>query len=368
MVAATAALLSAVGGPFELVDVEVDEPRDDEVLVRVTACGLCQSDLLVQSGSTPATLPIVLGHEGSGVVERVGRGVRMLHPGDHVVLQSANCGRCLMCLRGRPGHCTSWLPLNLSGGRRLDGSSTVARHGQPVTAHFFGQSSLATYAVVDQRTAVRVPDEVPLDLLGPLGCGVQTGAQGVLNVLAPRAGSVLAVFGCGAVGLSAVIAATRLSGAFVIAVDVQPARLRRASELGAAYTVDATATDIAEAIRVYTGGRGADYALETSGAPGVLRTAMESLAPLGTCGVISSHGFEAETTLRILPFIADGLTLVGMNQGEVVAQESIPALVELYRSGRFPFDQLTEFFEFGQVNDAVAAMRSGSVVKPILRM
>lgn len=368
MFPATAALLTGIREPFEIHSVEVDDPRPSEVVVRIAACGLCQSDLLVQSGSTPVQLPAVLGHEGAGVVEQVGRDVRMLAPGDHVVLQSASCGRCLMCLRGHPGHCTRWLELNLLGGRRLDGSATVRRDGSELAAHFFGQSSLATYAVADERTAVRVRPDAPLELLGPLGCGVQTGAQGLLNVLRPRPGSTLAVFGSGAVGLSAIIAAANLTGTFAIAVDVHPGRLRLAEELGASYTCNAAEVDPVEAIRDHTHGRGVDYALETSGAPGALRQAVESLAPLGTCGVISAHGFDAETTLRILPFISEGLTLVGLNQGEVVAQESIPALVELYLAGRFPFDRLVRAYDLADINAAVAAMQDGTAVKPVLRM
>lgn len=368
-VTATAALLDGVGDPFRVAQVELDEPRAREVLVRVVGCGICHSDLQVQSGGTPSAFPALLGHEGAGVVEAVGSEVASLAVGDHVVLQSASCGRCDRCRGGRPGHCRSWLELNLLHGHRPDGSVTVRRDGQAVRAHFFGQSSMASHALADERTAVKVDADLDLlRVLGPLGCSVQTGAQAVLNVLRPQAGAVLVVMGAGAVGLSAVMAAASLTAARTIAVDVRPGRLELARELGAEHVVDARGVEVAEAIRELTGGRGCDFVLETSGAPDALPTAVASLDSLGTCGVISARSFDAEARLRIVPLIAEGISLVGINQGEVLAQESIPALLALHRAGRLPFDRLVRTYPLADVEQAAADARSGATVKPVLVM
>ncbi len=368
-VTATAALLEDARAPFRVEQVEVDEPGSTEVLVRIVGCGICHSDLQVQTGTTPSAFPALLGHEGAGIVEAVGSEVSALAVGDHVVLQSASCGRCVRCLGGRPGHCRSWLQLNLLDGRRPDGTATVRWRGRDVRAHFFGQSSMATYAVADERTAVKVDADLELlRLLGPLGCSVQTGAQAVLRVLRPPAGAVLAVLGAGAVGLSAIMAAAGLTGAIVIAVDVQPRRLELARELGAEHVVDPRDGDVAQAIRRLTGGHGCDFVLETSGAPEALPTAVASLDSLGTCGVISARSFDAEARLPIVPLISEGITLLGINQGEVVAQESVPALLRLHRAGRLPFDRLVRTYPIAEVEQAAADARSGATVKPVLLM
>lgn len=365
---ATAAILNGVNEDFELATVLVDEPRRNEVLVRMVATGLCHSDLSVRSDVTPFPLPAVLGHEGAGVVEAIGDHVEGLQLGDPVVLQSASCGRCLACLQGHPLHCDFWRDWNLGNGRRPDGSPTVTREdGSPLHGHFFGQSAFASYALAAERTVVKVPDTAPLWQLGPLGCGIQTGAQSVLEVLRPRPGDHLVVFGAGAVGLSAVIAGASLSGAIVTAVDVNPQRLSVAKELGATHALHAGGRDLAQRIFDATGGRGADFTLESSGVPAVLELAVEVLAPLGTCGIVGAPHFSARLSSPIIPLVAKGARLVGINQGEVVAQQSIPALTELLAAGRFPFDRLLTEFDFEDINLAVSEAQAGRAIKPVLR-
>src|SRR5438876_3465467 len=215
MPTATAAVLHDHHTAFQLAEIEVDDPRPDEVLVRIVASGVCHTDLSVRDDVTPFPLPGVLGHEGAGLVEAVGRDVTDLAVGDPVVISFASCGHCPSCRHGHPVYCDTWGPLNLLGGARADGSATLALDGTALHGHFFGQSSFATLALATARNVVRVPEEAPLELLGPLACGMQTGVQAVVNILRPSAGDTLVVFGAGAVGLSAVMARAYLSGSYV---------------------------------------------------------------------------------------------------------------------------------------------------------
>ena len=368
MPTATAAVLAANHEPFVLEEIEVEQPQRGEVLVRVVATGLCHTDLSAQEGLIPFPLPGVLGHEGAGVVEQIGDGVTDLEPGDHVVMSFTFCGGCRSCRTGHPVYCESWAGLNLFGGSRADGTPTLHRNGGDLHGHFFGQSSLATRALAPAGGVIKVPREAPLELLGPLACGVQTGAQSVLNVLRPEPGSTLAIFGAGGVGLSALIAAVHLTGATVVVVDVNPARLELATRLGAAHAVNAREQDPVEALQEVSGGRGIDRTLEATGVPSVLSDAIEVLAPLGVCGIVGAPAPDAEVSMNILTAIVKGSTVVGINQGDPVPRESIPALIELHRQGRFPFDKLITDYDFADIQQAAEDAAAGTVVKPVLRM
>ena len=243
MIVTSAAVVEAPGAPFTVRDIILDDTRPGEVLVRMIATGLCHTDLGVQAGGIPFPLPGVLGHEGAGVVEEVGAGVTDVTPGDHVVLSFTSCGQCAGCRGGHPAYCLSWVPRNLISGTRDDGSPTAMMNGTPIGGHFFGQSSFAAHALVDERSVVVVGRDAPLDILAPLGCGVQTGFGTVWNVLRPAPGSSLAVLGTGAVGLSAIMAANLLPLAAVVAVDRVPERLALARGLGATHTVNPTRED-----------------------------------------------------------------------------------------------------------------------------
>lgn len=199
----TAAVVREKASPFQITELELAEPRNDEVLVRIVASGVCHTDLIIRDQYYPVPLPVVLGHEGSGVVEQVGKDVTKVQPSDHVVMSFFSCGNCPNCRQGKPGYCLNFYNSNFSGAR-LDGSSAFKQGETKVHGHFFGQSSFATYALASERNIVKVPKDVPLELLGPLGCGVQTGAGSVLNSLNPEVGSSIAVFGADSVGLSAV--------------------------------------------------------------------------------------------------------------------------------------------------------------------
>lgn len=282
--------------PFVSRELELEEPRADEVLVRVVATGVCHTDLIVRDQWYPVPLPAVLGHEGSGVVERVGENVTRVEPGDNVVLTFNSCGACANCASGNPTFCADFFARNF-GAARPDGSVSHHHGESGVHSHFFGQSSFGTYTIAAERTVVKVGADAPLERLGPLGCGVQTGAGGVLNALRPEAGSSIAVFGAGAVGMSAIMAAALSGCTTIIAVDIKPNRLELARELGATHVVDASERDAVEEIRRITGG-GAQYTLETTAVPRVFRQAVDALAPLGTCGLIGAAPLGTESTLR----------------------------------------------------------------------
>jgi aryl-alcohol dehydrogenase len=360
-----AAVVESGGAPFTLTDVELDEPGPGEALVRMVAAGLCHTDLGAASGGLPFPLPGVLGHEGAGVVEAVGPNVTGIAPGDHVVLSFTSCGGCHNCRDGHPAYCAAWLPLNLIGGRRADGTSTISRDGAPLGGHFFGQSSFAERALVDERSLVKVDPDVQLESIAPLGCGVQTGVGAVWNVLKPKAGSSLVVLGAGAVGLSAVMAAALTPATTVIAVDKVAERLALARSLGATHTVNADEGDIAEAILALTGGQGADGVVESTASVAVLRKGADVLAPRGTLVVVGAPPFGTEVALDVNALLP-GKKVVGLTLGDSETRTSIPALVQLVRDGRLPLHRLITHYPFADIEQAVRDMSAGKTIKPVL--
>ncbi len=296
----TAAVLERYHEPLEVKTLLIDEPQPGEVLVRTVATGVCHTDAIARDEDMPFPAPGVLGHEGAGIVEAVGGGVTAVAPGDPVVIGWPWCGTCRNCLAGRQRYCAQMPPLVTAGGRP-DGTSALRRpSGEPVHSHFFGQSSFATHVMTYERSVVKVPEDAPLELLGPLACGLSTGAGAVFNALQPPAGSSIAVFGTGAVGLAAVMAARESGCTEIVAIDVVPSRLALARELGATETIDASGgTDVVGAVREVTGGAGIDFTLECTGNMTVLRQAVDALAMPGVCGVIGGAPAGAEFALTI---------------------------------------------------------------------
>ncbi|MFF3333940.1 NAD(P)-dependent alcohol dehydrogenase [Streptomyces sp. NPDC002888] len=360
-----AAVVESGGAPFTLSDVVLDDPAPHEAVVRLVAAGLCHTDLGVASGGLPFPLPGVLGHEGAGVVEAVGSAVTGVAPGDHVVLSFTSCGDCRNCHGGHPAYCTTWLPLNLLGGRRADGTATISRDGEDLGGHFFGQSSFAERALVDERSLVKVDPDVPLESIAPLGCGVQTGVGAVWNVLKPTAGSTVVVLGAGAVGLSAVMVAALSPATTIIAVDRVAERLALAKELGATHTVDAGQAVLGEAIAEITGGQGADGIVETTGSVAVLRQGVDALAGRGTLVVVGAPPFGTEVSLDVNGLLG-GKQVVGLTLGDSETQTFIPALVKLVKEGRLPLDRLIGTYAFADIEQAVQDMTSGKTIKPVL--
>lgn len=366
MIPISAAVVRSKGGPWSIETLELDDPRDDEVLVRMVAVGVCHTDLSIRDQYLPLPLPIVLGHEGAGVVERIGKRVSKLDVGDHVVLAPSSCGACRNCQSGIQVYCEKSIPLNF-GGCRMDGSATLWAGEKIVSGSFFGQSSFATHALANERSAIRVPSDLPLELLGPLACGIQSGAGTVLNALRPRAGASIAIFGVGPVGLSAVMAAKLAGCTTIVAVDIQESRLQLARDLGATHAVNNKDAAAVEVIRSLTRQKGVDYTIETTAHNRVIRQAVDCLTTPGVCAVVglAKIGSQVELDINGIMF---GRTVRGVVEGESIPSVMIPALIDLWRQGRFPFDCLIRKYPFADINQAAADMTSGEAIKPVLVM
>ena len=358
-----AALAQAPHQDFTLEEVELDAPRNDEILVRIHGVGLCHTDLAVRDQHLPLPLPAVLGHEGAGVVEAVGAAVTKVRPGDRVALTFRSCGACEPCLRDEPAYCVQLNALNF-GCRRTDGSATVHRDGQALTASFFGQSSFAERALAYERNVVKVPDGVPLALMGPLGCGVQTGAGAIMRSLACRAGSTVLVVGGGSVGLSGVLGAV-VQGCKTIIVSEPEARRRTlAQELGATHVIDPTTRDLAAAVRAILPD-GVDYVLDTTARPDVVLAAISTLSVHGAIGLAGVPSDPA-ATLTLPMFVEAKITIRWIIEGDSDPDVFIPQLIELYRAGRFPFDKLIRTYPLREINQAVRDQHDGVTVKAVL--
>jgi aryl-alcohol dehydrogenase len=364
--AAKAAVVRGKGARFVIEDVQIGPPTADEVLVRVLATGICHTDAIVRDQYYPFPLPGVLGHEGSGIVEEVGANVTNVARGDHVVMTFMSCGQCRQCQRGETAYCGDFFMLNVGGARKDGSTGTSDAQGYVLHDHFFGQSSFGTHAVAHSRNVIKVPKEIPLEILGPLGCGIQTGAGAILNALAVGAGDSVAVFGVGAVGLSAVMAARTAGATTIIALDVLPSRLKLALELGATHIVDSGKEDGVETVRKICGG--VDYSLDTSGRSTVLRQAIDALGIRGTCGIVGAPPLGTEASFDINSLMIPGRSIRGICEGDSLAAVFIPQLIELHRQGRFPFDRLIKFYEFDEINAAIDDAAKGVTIKPVLRM
>lgn len=357
----TVAVVNEQGADFSLEEVELDGPRADEVLVRVVATGLCHTDIHLK-GFLPAEMfPIVFGHEGAGVVEEVGADVAGIEVGDHVVLSFRSCRTCASCTRGLVGYCESALVLNYMG-LRLDGSTTYSRNGAPVFGSFFGQSSLSQHAIAYADNCVVVDRSLDLTRVAPYGCGFQTGAGTVLNVLEPGPEDSLVVYGVGAVGLAALAAARHLGTGTLVAVDPMASR-REAAERFGAVAVDPTEVTVVDRVRELTGG-GASYAIDTTAIAEVVRQAQQSLRTRGTL-VALGLGAE-EYTLDAIDLLQSGKTVKASVEGDSDPQEMVPRLIAMNAAGEFPVDDLIATYSFTEINDAVADVAAGRVVKPVL--
>ena len=363
---ANAAVVDAAHAPFVLQDVEVAALSDDEVRIKIAAVGVCHTDLGARAGAFPTPLPAVLGHEGAGTVLEVGSAVTHVTAGDRVVLSYDSCGHCATCVTGGTPYCREFLPRNFLAAR-LDGSTAFSRDGHPLGSHFFGQSSFATETISPARSVVRIDSEIPFEVLAPFGCGVQTGAGAVMRSLRPPAGSTIAIFGAGGVGMSAILAAQIVGCDTIIAVDLHPDRLALAAELGATHTINGGDTDAVEEIASLTGA-GADFTLECTGVPAVLSQAVGSLAPTGTCGVVGAPPFGSTANIDVNAVLSMGRRIQGIVEGDSLVAQFIPQLVEFWRQGRLPVERFITTFDFDQINDAVAQAESGATVKPVLRV
>ncbi|MFW0873046.1 NAD(P)-dependent alcohol dehydrogenase [Rhodococcoides corynebacterioides] len=361
----TAAVARSTGDPLTIESLELDELRSNEVRVRMVASGVCHTDAIVRDGIYPTPLPAVLGHEGAGVVEGIGSDVTTVAVGDHVVLSAAYCGKCVQCRSGRVAYCENLFAEDF-GGRRHDGTTSLTSESGPVSSHFFGQSAFSTHANVVETSIIKVDKNVPLETLAPLGCGLQTGAGAVLNDLRPAPGTSIAVFGTGAVGSAAIMAARIAGCTTVIAVDLHDSRLELAETIGATHTVNGRTDDVVERIADITGGAGLNFALDTTAVPAVLQQAAASLGIGGTVALVGAAAPGTEVTFEIGASLVKGWTFKTIIQGSSVPQQFIPRLVELFEQGRFPFDKLIRHYRFDDINTAFADSENGSTIKPVV--
>ncbi|MEL7129485.1 MAG: NAD(P)-dependent alcohol dehydrogenase [Pseudomonadota bacterium] len=350
---------------FKIETLELEDPREDEILVRIKGVGICHTDIVFGSGAMPYPFPAVLGHEGSGIVEAVGTKITKVRPGDHVVMTFRSCGACDLCDDGEAAYCRTMPMLNYTG-RREDGSSAIRNENGPVGSNFFGQSSFATYALTYERNVVKVDDDLPLELLGPLGCGIQTGAGAILRSLAARPNSTLLVLGGGSVGLSAVMGGKIAGCSTIILVEPQAARRSLGLELGATQTIDPITTDdIAKAVREAVPS-GVDYVLDTTGRPDVQAAAMAALGGKGVFGLVGISPPDAPTPGLANGLMAFGQSVRGIIEGDSDPDTFIPEMIDHYRAGRLPFDKLIKTYSFDDINTAIADQHSGACVKAVL--
>lgn len=363
MKAAKAALFYGLDKPLAIEDVSVAAPLDDEILVKIHAVGICHTDLTLMHYPIPT--PVILGHEGAGVVEQVGKNITHVAPGDHVVITMDYCGQCKTCKKQRYFYCQQSVPRNFSW-YRSDGSPTVSLDGKPVAAKFFNQSSFASYAIGSANNVVKVTSEVPLKLLGPLACGIQTGAGTVINELDAGPEDSIAVFGVGAVGLAAVMAAKIRNCQRIIAVDLNADRLQLALNLGATDVVNPADADVIESIKSLTDG-GVDFAVEATGKPVVVEQAFDSLNGTGTCVSLGAMFPDAVAKINVGNLLP-GRILKGVTEGSSDPHSFIPYMIDQFVAGNFPFDQLITEYKFEEINRALADCQEGKTIKPILVM
>jgi len=345
-----------------LKELQLREFDSDEIVVKIVGTGLCHTDLNVLHALTPTPQPIVLGHEGAGIVEKVGAAITEFQKGDHVVISFNYCGKCTNCLHGVPSACENFFQDNF--GTSMDSSASKMVDGDRKVANLFGQSSLATYCVSNVRNTVKIEDkEIDLALLGPLACGIQTGAGTVLNKLKPGINESIVIFGCGSVGLSAIMGAKLANCKTIIAVDVHEHRLNLAKELGATHVVNGREQDVIQAVQDITGG-GAHYAIESSGVAPVVLQAIRSVRALGTIAVVGASGnLEFHIHDELIPM---NKTLVGVVEGQSIPKLFIPELIGYYKAGKFPFDKLIKKYDMTELDTAIHDMETGETIKPVL--
>ncbi|MFC9659852.1 NAD(P)-dependent alcohol dehydrogenase [Nocardia sp. NPDC127606] len=357
----TAVLSRDPGAEFSIEPIEVDEPRAGEILVRIVAAGICHTDLVTRRAGA-ADRPILLGHEGAGVVAAVGSDVRTVRPGDHVVLTFRHCGTCRNCAADRPAYCHRATALNQFG-RRAHDTPRALVDGSPILDGFFGQSSFAGYALTTEDNTIVVDPAIDLTVAAPFGCGFQTGAGAVLNVLRPEPGSWVAVYGAGAVGMAGLLAARTVPGVRVVVVETSAARRELAVELGADAALDPADGPTAARIRELTDG-GATHALDTTGIATVLADAVAALA-VGATVVAVGLG-RGTPPIDVGDLVLHGKAIRGCLEGDSVPATFIPHLLDLYAAGRFPAERLIARYPHAEVGAALADQRAGTVVKPVL--
>jgi len=359
-----AAILFEFKKPMLVEEITIDDPQDHEVMVKLVATGVCHSDLLPIKGDIPQALPVVVGHEGAGIVEKVGAGVTSVQPGDHVIIASVySCGKCHSCVEGQTSLCLEALPWHLMGG--LPGGGKRLHKDKLDLNILYSQGSFAEYAVVHERSVFKVGRDAPLDVVCLFSCRVTTGIGAVANRAKTRAGDSIVVYGCGVVGMSVVMGAKLRGAGQIIAVDRVEERLRVARELGATHTINAS-TENAQLRTIEITGRGADYAFECIGNPAVMMQAFSSIHTTGTCVLVGAT--PAADMISFFPFeFLYGKKLIGCFFGNL-RQYDLPRYVDLYMQGRLPIEKLAAgYYSLDQINEAVEAVDKAKVMRAVIR-
>lgn len=365
MLKTKAAVLYGPNETLRVEEVTIDDPQEYEVRVKLAATGLCHSDLHVLRAAVPSPFPIVLGHEGAGIVDRVGHGVTSVKTGDHVVLPVIfTCGKCRYCVEGQPALCSEVLPAHLMG-TLPGGGKRLHRNSQDLHV-FYSQGSFAEYVVVHERSAVKVRDDVPLETACLFSCGVTTGLGSVINRAGLRSGESIVVYGCGGVGLSCIMGAKLAGAGKIVAVDILDSKLEMAKEMGADFLINAAREDPQQKVAEITGG-GADYAIESVGNVKTMVQAFGSIHTAGTCVLVGAAPMLDILGLFPYEFLL-GKTLKGSLLGNVRTSIDVPRYVEMYMEGKIPVQKLiSRYFRLEQINEAIEAVERGDVVRAVIR-
>ncbi len=358
-----AAVMYNYNEPLTVEAVELKAPRPDEVVVKLAASGVCHTDLSVTKGALPIPPPAVLGHEGAGIIEEVGKEVTGLAPGDHVVLAWVqSCGRCHYCINGRVHLCDASIRSAMEGREGV-----FVKDGMEIS-RMAGVASFAERTVVRATAAIKIREDAPLDKACLVGCGVMTGVGAAINTAKVRPGQTVAVFGCGGVGLNVIQGAALCGASQIIAVDLLEQKLRWAKEFGATATVNAKDGDPGDTIRSLTDGLGVDYAFEVIGAPAVITQAFLSLKRGGTAIVVGVPPFGVEVSVPAAMVALDEKGLVGSLYGSANMRRDIPALVDLYMQKRLKLDELvSRTIKLDAINGAFDAIEKGEVARTVIR-
>lgn len=360
-----AAVLYEPNTPLKVEEVTLDDPKEREVLIRLVATGVCHSDLHIIKGDQPNPMPVVLGHEGAGIVEKVGPGVTKVKPGDHVITPAIySCGECKYCIEGRPMMCAASMNYLMMG--TLPCEEKRLHIGDQDLNHFLCTSVFAEYAVVPERIAIKIRDDAPLDVACIVSCAISTGTGAVINRSGLKAGDSIVVYGCGGVGLSAVMGAKLAGASKIIAVDIVDRKLEKAKELGAHYVINASKEDPQQRVMEITGG-GADCSIESIGNVNVMAQAFGSIHMGGTCVVVGAAPLG--DMLPIAPFeLLFGKTLMGSLLGSVRPQLDLPKYVDLYMEGQLPVEKLvSKYYKLDEINEAFADLERGEAIRGIIR-
>lgn len=360
-----AAVLNKVNEPMTLDTLEMAPLAPTDVLVKVKASGLCHTDLEVIQGSLAYPLPIVLGHEGAGIVEAVGAEVTQVKPGDHVICSwNPHCGHCFYCERDLPILCEPFAR-HQPRGLLLDGRSRMKR-GTEQVHHYSVTSTHAEYTVVPESGAIGVPKELPFDRACIIGCGVMTGVGAAVRKAKVAAGEVVAVIGCGAVGLNVIQGAKLVDAGRIIAIDVGEAKLDRARQFGATDVIDGSAADALDQVKALTGGRGADYVFEAAGNRNTFRLSVEAVRPGGNVVWLGKINVNEDVSFRWGSLMGEK-RIVRSSYGDARPRRDFPWLAHEYLNGRLKLDELiTGRIRLDQINEGFAALARGEGIRTVV--